>query len=247
MTDRPRATVTVSATHIGRTDLGHGSVIVDEDALTIVTRGPNGDRPIRVPLGMLDAAVLSKTGDELTVALRDGTRITLASPGSVQLRDDLFARCRALPELTRALRTLGSRRRQSARPSSAGDQQRFFAPLLQARRAAGTASSPASVIAAFDGAALTTAYDQTLREFAKERFTEVGPARRALDAELSDLAEPLMNAFQSLSEAATSASASVDDLKLWRTWAAQLRNAFEAADRVWPSLDVALNAGPVRT
>ena len=60
MTDRSRGAVTVSATRIGRTDLGHGSAIVDDDALTIVIRGPSGDRPIRVPLAMLDGAVLSK-------------------------------------------------------------------------------------------------------------------------------------------------------------------------------------------
>lgn len=247
MIDRSRGAVTVSATRIGRTDLGHGTALVEDESLTIVIRGPSGDRPIRVPLAMLDSALLSKGADELTVVLRDGTRIALASPGSAQLREDLFARCRTLPELTRALRTLGSRRGQSARASAAADQQRFFAPLLQARRAAGLASSPASVIAAFDAAALSTAYSQTLREFAKERFAEVGPARRALDAELNDLAEPLMDAFQVLRDAATSANASVDDLRLWRAWAGQLRVAFEIADRVWPSLDVALDAVPVRT
>lgn len=247
MIDRSRGAVTVSATRIGRTDLGHGSAIVDEDALTIVIRGTGGDRPIRVPLAMLDGAVLSKAADELSVALRDGTRITLASTGSAQLREDLVARCRALPELTRALRTLGSRRGQSSRATSPVEQQRFFAPLLQARRAAAAATSPSSVIAAFDAASLATAFDQTLRAFAKERFAEVGPSRRALDAELNDLAEPLVHAFTALGEAATAAGATVDDLRLWRHWAGQLRTTFEIADRVWLLLDVALDAGPVRT
>jgi len=232
---------------IGRADLGQGSAIVDEDVLTIVIRGPSGDRPIRVPLAMVDGAALSKGTDEITVALRDGTRIVLASPGSNQLRDDLLSRCRALPELTRALRTLGSRRGQSGRSTSPAEQQRFFAPLLQARRAAAAATTPASVIGAFDAKALATAYSKTLGEFAKERFAEVGPSRRALDAELSDVAEPLMDALQALGEAATTAGGSLDDLRLWRAWSGQLRTAFEVADRVWLSLDVALDAGPVRT
>jgi hypothetical protein len=246
MTDRSRGAVTVSATRIGRTDLGPGSAIVDEDALTIVIRGTSGDRPIRVPLAMIDGAMLSKDRDDLTVVLRDGTRIALASMSSAHLRDELLARCRALPEITRALRTLGSRRGQSTRAGAASDQQRFFAPLLQARRAAGAASSPASIIAAFDVATLSTAYNQTLREFARERFAEAGPARRALDAELIDLAEPLLNALDALGDAATSAGESVDDLRLWRTWAGGVRSAFEVADRVWLSLDVALDASSVR-
>src|SRR6476646_7565428 len=100
MIDRSRGAVTVSATRIGRTDLGHGSAIVDDDALTIVIRGTSGgDRPIRVPLAMLDGAALSKGADELAVSLRDGTRIMIASPGAAQLREDLVSRCRALPEL----------------------------------------------------------------------------------------------------------------------------------------------------
>ena len=201
MTDRPRGPVPVTATRVGRTDLGAGSAAVDDDALTIVIRGSNGERPIKVPLAMLDGAVLSRAADELSIALRDGTRITLVSAGSRQLREDLFVQCRALPELTRALRSLGSRRGQSARASSPADQQRFFAPLLQARRAAGMAASPSAVIAAFDAAALSTTYSQTLREFSKERIAEAGPARRALEAELSDLAEPLMDALQALGDA----------------------------------------------
>jgi hypothetical protein len=236
----------VTATRVGRTDLGAGSAAVDDDALTIVIRGSNGERPIKVPLAMLDGAVLSRAADELSIALRDGTRITLVSAGSRQLREDLFVQCRALPELTRALRSLGSRRGQSARASSPADQQRFFAPLLQARRAAGMAASPSAVIAAFDAAALSTTYSQTLREFSKERIAEAGPARRALEAELSDLAEPLMDALQALGDAGVSAGASLDDLRLWRMWAMQLRTAFEVADRVWPQLDIALDIGPIR-
>lgn len=246
MTDRPRGPVPVTATRVGRTDLGAGSAAVDDDALTIVIRGSNGERPIKVPLAMLDGAVLSRAADELSIALRDGTRITLVSAGSRQLREDLFVQCRALPELTRALRSLGSRRGQSARASSPADQQRFFAPLLQARRAAGMAASPSAVIAAFDAAALSTTYSQTLREFSKERIAEAGPARRALEAELSDLAEPLMDALQALGDAGVSAGASLDDLRLWRMWAMQLRTAFEVADRVWPQLDIALDIGPIR-
>ena len=35
-----------------------------------------------------------------------------------------------------------------------------------------------------------------------------------------------------------------DDLRLWRAWAGQLSATFEIADRVWLSLDVALDSSP---
>jgi hypothetical protein len=38
----------------------------------------------------------------------------------------------------------------------------------------------------------------------------------------------------------------VDDLKLWRLWAAQVRMTFEVADRVWMLLDAALDAASTR-
>jgi hypothetical protein len=47
-----------------------------------------------------------------------------------------------------------------------------------------------------------------------------------------------------LRDAARDASASSDDLKLWRAWARQLASTFEIADRVWLSLDTALDASP---
>jgi hypothetical protein len=35
-----------------------------------------------------------------------------------------------------------------------------------------------------------------------------------------------------------------EDLRRWRRWAAGLRSTFETADRVWLSLDAALDATP---
>lgn len=250
MTDRSRTgstgAVSVTATRIGRTDLGQGSAMVDDDALTVVVRGATHERPIRIPLSYVDGAALSQGVDELTLSLRDGTRITLVSPSSTELRNELFAHCRALPELTRALRTFGSRRgNRTSRDSAASDQQRFFAPLLQARRAAGAALTPGETIGAFDAAALSRACEGVLQAFVTERYAAKGPARRALEAELGDLAEPLLGALQALGESAVGASAAVDDLRLWRAWAGQLRSTFEVADRVWMTLDVALDSAPL--
>jgi hypothetical protein len=205
-----RGPVRLSATRIGRTDVGAGTAAVDDEALSIAN-------------------------------------VTLVSEHASKLRADLLARCRQLPELTHALRAFGSRRgRRGFRDSAPTDQQRFFAPFLEARRRAGGAGQPAAVIAAFDAAALATAVEATLDAFAAERHGDYAPARRALHAELMDLSEPLRFALDALQVAASEATSEADDLRRWRIWAMQLRDTFEAADRVWLTLDVALDAAPWR-
>ena len=60
MTDRPRGIVRVTSTRIGRTDLGPGSAIVEDDALVIAVPGSAGERPIRVPFTSVDAVGLER-------------------------------------------------------------------------------------------------------------------------------------------------------------------------------------------
>lgn len=240
--DRTRAPIAIDATRIGRTDLGEGSLVIDDDAI-IVTLHATADRPIRVALGALDVVAL--TGADVALNLRDGTQIVLSSASAEHVRDELMMRCRTLPELTRALRAFGSRRgHRSTRALAAADQQRFFAPLLEARRRAGAAGPPAAVIDAFSAIQISAELSAALDAFAAERYAQMGPARRALHAELTDIAEPLVVALQELGEAASLVSGSVEDLRLWRAWASQLRATFETADRVWPLLDIALEGAP---
>lgn len=245
MTDRSvRGPIQLSATRIGRTELGAGTATIDDEALSVATESSD-DAPLRIRLGSIDAVSLS--GDEITLALRDGTPIVLTSEQAPKLSAELLARCRTLPELTHALRAFGSRRgRRGFRDSAPTDQQRFFAPFLEARRKAGGAGQPVAVIAAFDAASLIVELEATLDLFAAERHGEYGPARRALHAELMDLSEPLRLALNALQAVANEATSGADDLRLWRKWAMQLRDTFEAADRVWLTLDVALDATPWR-
>jgi hypothetical protein len=245
MTDRSLTPLTVTAVRVGRKNLGAGRVVLDEDSINVLFRSATEDRPVRVGLESVDSVAVA--GDELVLGLDDGSRITFASISASYFASAVLTRCRALPELTRTLRSFGSRRHgRSRRESSAGEQRRFFSPLLEARRAARTAAVPADVIAAFDGATLSQSLSGALREFAAERHVEQGPARRALEAELDDIAEPLMLAVTSLTEAAQAAKSAVDDLRLWRVWTAQVRTTFEVADRVWASLDAALDAASTR-
>ena len=228
---------------MGRTDLGAATAALDDEALTIVAQTGADDAPIRVRLSTIDR--LSTSAGQLTIALRDGTQLTLDCEAHVELHDDLLVRCRTLPELTRTLRGFGSRRAsRGMRDSAPHEQQRFFAPLLDARRRAWGTREPASTIAAFDAATLDAAFDAVLDAFAAERHADHAPARRALTAELSDLSEPLRAALAALRDAATAAAGAPDDLALWRAWAMQLRATFETADRVWLALDGALDATP---
>ena len=243
MSDRSRAPIAVTATRIGRTDLGAGNVVIDDDSITVIVRSSDGEKHIRMPLVSVDAVV--RGAGEVSLDLRDGSRITLVSEAADRMGHDVLLRCHALPEVTRALRAFGSSRgRRGSRGTAASDQQRFFAPLLEARRKAGGAGGPAAVMASFDAAILKQSFSEVLAAFCVERYADVGPARRALEAELSDLTEPLQIAVQALGDAAARATAALGDLRLWRVWSDQLRDTFEVADRVWVALDDALDAPP---
>lgn len=241
MADRTRNPIAITGLRIGRTDLGDGTAVIDDEALTVNLRAYANERRIRIVLSSVDRVRSSDSDVELST--RDGTHLTLICESPTGFRDELLLRCHALPEVTRALRAFGSRRGlRGTRASAPGDQQKFFAPLLEARRTAGGAgSSPAAVVASFDAAKLTDAMGKTVLAFVAERYAEHGPAQRAFEAELTDLTEPLLVSLQALGDAAARAIESIDDLRLWRVWAAQLRMTFEVADRVWLSLDAALD------
>src|SRR4029079_10357529 len=111
--------------------------------------------------------------------LRDGTKVYFIANSTPPLRDEILVRCRAIPELTAALRAFGSRRgHRSVRVHATRDQQRFFAPLLDARRQAVAAKTPGAAMAAFEASALTTAFDTALRELALDCVRPRAPRAR---------------------------------------------------------------------
>jgi hypothetical protein len=244
MTDRSLSPISATAVRIGRTNLGGGNIVLEDDGISVLFRS-TGDEPVRITVESIESVAV--LGNELTLTLNDGAKVAFSATGSAsQFANAILTRCRALPELTRTLRTFGSRRgTRSTRESSAADQRRFFAPLLEARRVAGGTRVPAAAIAAFDAPTLRQTLIRVLRQFAAERQSEEGPVRRALEAELDEIIEPLMAAIAALGDAAEDARVAVDDLRMWREWAGQVRATFEAADRVWISLDAALDAAPL--
>jgi hypothetical protein len=156
---------------------------------------------------------------------------------------EIMAIALALPELTRTMHGLGSRR---GRPGAEHD--RFFAGLLAARRSAEGFTEPESRLAAFDARRLTQSINAILSELAAERFPESAPDRRALEAELLEYAERLQLAIDALGSAADAVRAGNNAVRLarWRDWTRAAQRVFEEADRCWIAVLPALSAAPVR-
>jgi hypothetical protein len=192
-----------------------------------------------------DAVVLRAAAGEVTIAYSalDGVQfreaqLTLTARGPIILRLDgtarlaatareIVARTSALPELTLALRGLGSRR-----ASGGVADDGFFAPFLAARRRAERASDLALRLAAFDPAVLAAAVDEMLLRLAATPARRSSD-RRALEAHLSELAEPLHASITTLADAAAAWRSSGDESRLarWREWSSALRDLFAEADR----------------
>ena len=241
MREHARGPFEFRAGRFGRTPLGAGTLVIDEEALTVVAPSTE-ERSIRLRLALVQSVSLAP--GTVTLELRDGTLLALDGERGAELRSAVLEGCRALPELTRALRALGSRRGHgSARETGPDEQQRFFAPLLSARKNATQALTPREAIAAFDGPTLERQFLGALHLFAAQRHgtPTAAPARRALEAELIDIVEPLRESLAYVVTAAAAAIEEVDDLSRWRTWSTRVHSMFEVADRVWLSLDEALD------
>ena len=243
MIERTPSPHRMTAARIGRTDLGAATVVFEDDALVVIL-GAADDHPVHIPFASIDT--LRDDATTLELQLRDGTQIRFAGESAASFRQEIVLRCCTIPELTRTLRAFGSRRgSRGMRSNGPAEQQRFFAPLLAARRAADAAKTPLSALDAFDATRLAADVDATLAAFASARFAANAPARRALHAELFDAGEPLRVALIELARLADGARAASDDLRTWRAWSDQLRVVFETADRTWLALDAALDRGAI--
>ena len=183
---------------------------------------------LTVPCGALDGVEVR--GEDVSLFLAGGSELELEGGGRmIAAARELVARSCAIPEITRALRALG------ARQTLGREQEMLFGPLLAARRRAERASEMRTRLAAFEAAALREACEEALRDAATRRFPDEPPDRRALAAELHELAHAYMAALDRLEQSAAAVRAAPDALQLrrWREWTAAVAALFSAADRLW--------------
>lgn len=148
-----------------------------------------------------------------------------------------------LPELTRALRALGSSRRTGGLL-----QAQFFRPLLEARRKAAEARSAVACLRAFEAAELERALERALDRIAAEWPDARMPARRAVRAEMTERVAVYTRALMRLSDLSAGVLGAAPDAQLaaWRAWTVQLAATFEAADRSWLALASLVQSIPER-
>ncbi|HEX6966356.1 MAG TPA: hypothetical protein VF166_11190 [Gemmatimonadaceae bacterium] len=229
-----RASVNAVVTGLWRgVDLGgEAQLDIARYDLTLVTRRG----AVSIPYTSLDGVRVRETYAELY--LDTGDVLSLDQVAALtELAAEIERRACALPEVTRSLRALGSPR---AAPTPEHD--RFFAPLLEARRVAEGTTELDEVLRAFEPKALRAGILQRLSMFAAERYPDDPPERRALEAELHECAETLCARFDALARCAEGVRASGESERFvaWRAWARELMRTFECADECWLALRMVL-------
>ena len=238
MGDTPRLPARVRGTLRGATFDADGAVRIVDDLVAIqVDEREHTTRIDRVDGVVWEAPVLTvHVGRDV---------IELSGHAGLQpLGAQIVSAALVLPEFTRTMRGLGSRRGHTG-----ADHDRFFAGLLAARRAAEGFAEPDSRLAAFDPRRLITAMTTLLGEMATVRYPESAPDRRALEAELLEHAERLYAALESLGVVADQVRTSGNAVRLarWRDWTWAVLRVFEEADRSWIAMLPALAASPIPT
>jgi hypothetical protein len=225
MADPTTLSVTLWALWHGAELAGSGTIALASDAIVLSASGTR----LVVPIADLDGAHIEPTHLTLFHGSGDIFELT-ASAGLPPVGRAIVALACDVPELTVPLKALGSTR---ARPGV--DHDRFFGPFLAARRAAARATEPDARLAAVDPAALASGVGRVVQELAAERYPKQPAERRAMEAELADLAQPVVESLDRLGAAADVARTAPDDTRFsrWRDWAAAYRDVFRAADRCW--------------
>jgi hypothetical protein len=144
-----------------------------------------------------------------------------------------------LPELTRALRALGSSRRNAG-----AMQALFFRPLLDARKKAESARTPEARLNAFDATELEAGLQRVIDRIVAEWPDAREPARRAIRAQVAERVLDYEAELHRLKDAASSVRSADDAARLdsWRAWTKQLRAVFTCADRTWLAIEMAVKA-----
>jgi hypothetical protein len=204
---------------------GEGTVELVGEALGLTV----GKRRALVVFGRLDG--LREAPGVLELFADTGDTISLYAPAGLdELAQTILTSAHSLPELTRSLRGLGSHR---ARPDD--DHDRFFAPFISARAHAERTRDSTVRLDAFDAPRLRDAVERQVVEFARIRYPDRPPDRRATEAILGECTDEVMRRLERLDAAAAAVRKSPAEVQLarWRAWRDAVRDVFDAADRCW--------------
>ena len=171
------------------------------------------------------------TADLLVVAREPGGSESEAAyrPHLDGLRNRLEAAVCVFPAQTLSLRGFGSER---SLPGS--DHDTWFDALLTARRVAEESRTIETQRRAFDAERLRRHVRGTIDAWAVARFDEAAD-RRALVAELEELAAPYVAALEAMEAAAVVLRQAPfsGQFEAWRAWTQTVQRAFRAADDSW--------------
>jgi hypothetical protein len=183
----------------------------------------------RLPWSAVDGLAHSAT--QLTLYLADGDVLELSGDDAVRalaLRLTDYA-C-TIPELTRGLRALGSRR---GTPGAAHDA--WFAPLLDVRRAVNGVSDARRQLALVDAGAMAARMQRAMGELAALRAPNDAARQRAIEAAIEEESQGMFEALDRLALTGEALRGSAPDTLLldWRRWIGALQEVFVAADEAW--------------
>lgn len=185
--------------------------------------------PWRLALDGIDGVHGGAT--QLTLYLASGDVLELTGDDSMRaFGAAIEERACVVPELTRGLRALGSRR-----GTIGASHDAWFAPLLAARRAIEGVSDPLRQVALLNAQQLHDTMITMIADLAAIRAPGDPALRRAIEAVLEEECEPMFTALNLLAIAGDALLGGAPDTRLldWRRWIAMLRAVFEAADDAW--------------
>ena len=228
MTDAPDSRVSARIIGIVRGREIDAAAAVELDDVAIVIHWAAA-APWRLAFDGLDGIAPGAT--QLTLYLTSGDVLELHGDEALRgLTTRLLDRACTVPELTRGLRSLGSRR-----VALGNSHDAWFAPLLAARRAIAGISDPLRQVELVDSAQLASSMQKTIAQLAAIQAPTEAAAQRAIEAVLEEAAEPVFAAMTRLELAAAALRGSALDTRLadWRRWIHALRDVFAAADASW--------------
>lgn len=196
------------------------------DALTIAEPGA---KLWRLPWSAIDGLV--QTATQLSLYLADGDVLELSGDESVRtLALQLTDHACTMPELTRGLRALGSRR---GAPGAAHDA--WFAPLLEVRRAVNGVSDARRQLALVDAGQLHASMLRAMSALAALTAPGDSARQRAIEAAIEEESQGMFEALDRLALTGEALRGTAPDTLLldWRRWASALQDVFVAADEAW--------------